>query len=588
MRIGFWDECLAAARMKILLIGGYGSFGRRIVELLKHEAGLVLLVAGRSIDKAKACCAMHSDAQAELIALRFDRASEVDEQLNRLEPTWVVDASGPFQAYGEQSYDLIKACIAARIHYLDLADGSAFVKGVGQFDQAAKRAGVFVLSGVSSFPVLNAAVVRRLSSMTEGVGFKEIYSIRSGIAPSPYAGVGLNVVKAVAGYAGQAVDIKRDGLWTRAFPFTESRSFVIAVPGKTPLRRLRFSLVDVPDLVMLAEAWPQVREVWVGAAPVPLILHRLLNALAWLVRWRILPSLNTMAGLIDWCSNHVRWGENRGGMFVQVSGLDSRGKSLTREWHLLAEGGDGPFIPAMAVEALVRRALGGVLPLAGARAAHAELELKDYEASFAKRQIFTGFRTKHATSQGQPQRQSLYQGLLGDAWSALPEPVRALHAAVHPSEFVGTCTVERGTNILAKLVAKVVGFPQAGADQAIQVRFETCRLSDGRLAELWVRTVAGQSFSSLQFAGIGREEALICERFGPITYSMAVLVEDAQLQLVLRGWSIFGLPLPCWLGPTVRAFERSDGGRFRFFVEIAHPLVGLIVRYQGSLKGGSA
>jgi hypothetical protein len=569
--------------MKILLIGGYGSFGSRIVELLKSEPGLCLVVAGRSIDRAQRCCSLHADARAELLALRFDRATKVAEQLRDIAPDWVVDASGPFQAYGEQSYQVIEACIAAGIQYLDLADGSSFVKGVAQFDQAAKSAGVFVLSGVSSFPVLSAAVVRRLSSDDQGVGFKVIHTIRSGIAPSPYAGVGLNVVKAVAGYAGQAVVIKRAGSWTHAYPFTESQDFVIAVPGQIPLRRLRFSLVDVPDLVVLAEQRPQVLEVWVGAAPVPAVLHRLLSALAWLVRWHLLPSLRAFAGLIDWFSNNLRWGEHRGGMFVQVTGLDAYGQAITREWHMVAEGADGPLIPAMAVAAIVQRALRGVLPKLGARAALEEIELSDYETLFEKRRIFTGFRFKPETALGIARSISLYEGLLGEAWGHLPERVRALHAAGHPSEFTGTCTVERGSNIFARLVAKVIGFPQAGVDQALQVRFQKRDLADGRLAELWTRTVAGQSFSSLQYAGQGLAEALICERFGPTTFAMAVVVKDQQLHLILRAWSVFGIPLPLWLGPRARAFESSAEGCFQFFVEIAHPLIGLIVRYRGRL-----
>jgi Domain of unknown function (DUF4166) len=178
---------------------------------------------------------------------------------------------------------------------------------------------------------------------------------------------------------------------------------------------------------------------------------------------------------------------------------------------------------------------------------------------------------------------SLYEGLLGDAWAQLPESVRALHAAPHPSEYAGICTVERGANVFAKLVALVIGFPRAGVDQVIKVRFQKRPLGDGRVAELWVREVAGQSFSSLQYAGHGRNQALICERFGPSSYAMAIIVKDRQLHLALRGWSVFGLRLPLWLGPRINAFESSDGGDFRFFVEIAHPLIGLIVRYRGFL-----
>src|SRR5260221_11017171 len=63
----------------------------------------------------------------------------------------------------------------------------------------------------------------------------------------------------------------------------------------------------------------------------------------------------------------VRWGENRGGMFVAIAGAGHDGKPVERSWHLVAEGEDGPFIPSMAIAAIVRRGLDGRWPEAGAR-----------------------------------------------------------------------------------------------------------------------------------------------------------------------------------------------------------------------------
>src|ERR1700677_2855864 len=85
-----------------------------------------------------------------------------------------------------------------------------------------------------------------------------------------------------------------------------------------------------------------------GAGPAPEILHRLLNGLAWLVRLRLLPSLMPFSYLIHQVSNRVRWGEHRGGMFVDITGTDACGVPVTHSWHLLAEGDDGPLIPSMA------------------------------------------------------------------------------------------------------------------------------------------------------------------------------------------------------------------------------------------------
>ncbi|MEQ1490057.1 MAG: saccharopine dehydrogenase NADP-binding domain-containing protein, partial [Terricaulis sp.] len=174
--------------MKLLIVGGYGTFGGRIVELLEGEAALSLIVAGRSLSSAKAYCASRGQTAATLMAARFDRDGDLAAQLDFLGPDIVIDASGPFQAYGAGAYRLVDACIAARIHYLDLADGSAFVEGVAAYDAAAREAGVYVLSGVSSFPVLTAAVVRKLAAP-----LARIDEISGGIAPSPFAGVGANV-----------------------------------------------------------------------------------------------------------------------------------------------------------------------------------------------------------------------------------------------------------------------------------------------------------------------------------------------------------------------------------------------------------
>ncbi len=328
--------------MRILIVGGYGIFGGRLVELLEDEARLTLLVAGRSLESARRYCESRSNAAATLVPTVFDRTSEDPRQLAALGVSVVVDASGPFQAYGLHAYRLVQHCIACKVNYLDLADGSDFVAGIARWDAAARAAGIHVLSGVSSFPVLTAAVVRRLSA-----GMKDVNAIRGGIAPSPYAGVGRNVIRAIASYAGQKIPLRRNAQDAAGYPFTESMPFVIAVPGKVPLVRTRFSLVDVPDLRALAAIWPHATEVWMGAGPVPSCLHWALTGLAWLVRLRLLPSLSWMAGAIHFVTNHVRWGEHRGGMFVAVTGRGADGSPVLREWHLLAEGNDGPLIPSM-------------------------------------------------------------------------------------------------------------------------------------------------------------------------------------------------------------------------------------------------
>ncbi|MER8922629.1 DUF4166 domain-containing protein [Mesorhizobium sp. M0802] len=99
-----------------------------------------------------------------------------------------------------------------------------------------------------------------------------------------------------------------------------------------------------------------------------------------------------------------------------------------------------------------------------------------------------------------------------------------------------------------------------------------------------MRTFGAHTFSSRQFAGRGRSQRLLCERFGPLSFAMALVAEQGKLSLVLRRWSFLGLPLPMWLCPRSASYESVEDGRFRFRVEISHPLTGLIVRYRGWLE----
>ena len=107
------------------------------------------------------------------------------------------------------------------------------------------------------------------------------------------------------------------------------------------------------------------------------------------------------------------------------------------------------------------------------------------------------------------------------------------------------------------------------------------KIEDGR--ERWTRTFAGRSFHSTQEQGRGRFEWLVCERFGPLCAGMALVWDEGKLRLVVRRWSVFGIPLPLWLAPGGDSYEYAEDGRFHFHVEIGHPFTGLIVGYRGWL-----
>ncbi len=562
---------MTAERLRLLIVGGYGVFGGRLARLLADDTRLTMLIAGRSHERAAAFC-RSVGGTAELVPTRFDRTGDLSAQLKDLAPDIVVDASGPFQDYRGDPYGLVRSAIASKVHYLDLADGSAFVDGVAQFDDDARTAGIYVLSGVSSFPVLTAAVVRHLTQDDD-----RIETITGGIAPSPYAGVGENVIRAIASYAGQRVALTRNGREGFGYGLGETTRYTIAPPGRLPLHNTLFSLVDVPDLRLLPKAWPGLRSIWMGAGPVPEILHRMLIGLTWLVRLRLLPSLGFASPLFHRAINTLRWGEHRGGMFVEVCGTTAAGASFRRSWHLLAEGEDGPFIPSMAVEALVRKQLGGTSPATGARSAITALELADYREVFAGRTIHEGVRDD--TTAGGGLGRPLFARLLGSAWEEMPAAVRRMHDGRPVMRARGRAEVFRSRNPLAMLLGGLFGFPASGSDVPVEVE-----ITSDYGQEHWQRRFAGARFSSRLREGRGRSARLLEERFGLFRFGIALVAEGAALQFIVRRWSVAGMPLPRFLAPGGTTRESVDEqGRFRFDVEIRAPLFGRLVAYHGHL-----
>jgi hypothetical protein len=142
----------------------------------------------------------------------------------------------------------------------------------------------------------------------------------------------------------------------------------------------------------------------------------------------------------------------------------------------------------------------------------------------------------------------------------------------------GVAAVKHGKGLLARLLAWAIGLPQAGRDIPVTVTFLPV---EGR--EHWRRTFAGRSFSSVREEGCGRFDRPICERFGPLNFGMALVVEADRMRLEVRRWSLFGIPMPPALAPRGNSYEFAQEGRFHFHVEIGHPLTGLIVGYEGWL-----
>jgi hypothetical protein len=350
---------------RVLVIGGTGFFGRRLVQRLARQGGLAVTVAGRSVASAQSLVdGLRPTAQADLSAAELDTGAPAwAERLRALAPQVVVNTAGPFQG---QDYAVARACIAAGAHHLDLADGRAFVAGIGGLDAEASAAGLMVTSGASSVPALSSAVVDHLVH-----GWQQVDRIDIGISPGNRTDRGLATMQAILGYCGQR--LPGGGLAVYGWQGSTAHTY------PAPVGRRLLSPCDVPDLVLLPPRYPGRPQLRFGAGLELRALHRGMNAMALATRLGLVRDWSVHAGWLKRMADALKGlGTDAGAMHVTVTGRQPRGGTQTRTWHLVATHGDGPFVPTLAAAALVRKLQHGELPFIGARPCVGCLTLDDF------------------------------------------------------------------------------------------------------------------------------------------------------------------------------------------------------------------
>ena len=312
--------------MRVLVLGGTGVFGSRLCRLLAGDPGLTLTVAAR--DRAAV------DALARelgVIGRAFDWRRELDDVLGEGGHDVVVHAAGPFHG---QDYGVAECCIRHGVHYLDLADDAAFVRGIDRLHDAALKASVLVCAGASTVPALTGAVVE------EGLKAGPVERVAFGIMPGNDAPRGPALVATILGGIGKPIaDQPGRRVWGN-------------------LRRMRLpglglrwvAPCDLPEPALFARRFA-IGETSAGAGLEVSLFHVGLWSLSWLVRLGLVRTLTPAAPLLVGIAGRLRFlGTDRGGLRLEL-----QAGSASRAWCLIAEGGDGPFVPVTPAAALVRK-----------------------------------------------------------------------------------------------------------------------------------------------------------------------------------------------------------------------------------------
>ncbi len=354
---------------RVLVLGAYGFFGSRISAALAQNPHLQLILAGRDGNKATAL--------AYQVGLTANHARVVDATDPRLGPLMkklgvqtVIHTVGPFQ---QQNYAVATAAIQAGSHYIDLADGRAFVTGITALDAAARAAGVSVVSGASTVPALSSAVVDKYLPY-----FARLEKIAIGISSGGRM-PGLATVRSVFAYCGKPVRTWEGGRPAQSLGWLDTQ--VHEFPKPVGPRRL--GRCDVPDTDLFPTRYPNVQTVGFHGGFGSDAGHKLVEQLARMVRD------GRLASALPFARALFRVGRllepllsDSGGMFVRLSGTDEDQRPRTLLWQLVASENHGPHIPCGAAIALLGKIAAAAPPPAGAMPCMGLLTIKEYLQPF--------------------------------------------------------------------------------------------------------------------------------------------------------------------------------------------------------------
>ena len=525
--------------MKVLLIGGTGVFGSRLARLLIRDEHHVTLAA-RNRARVQA---LASELGCDAITL--DRDGDLSGVVGF---DVVIDAAGPFHTHGPDPYRLARAALKAGQHYLDLSDNAAFCVGIRALDTEAQAAGRAAISGLSSVPALSSAAVSALSAGARS----EV--IDTAILPGNHSPRGISVMTSIRSQAGRTMRVWRSGAWEEVTGWSDPRMYDLP----DGVRRQGWQ-IEVPDQ-SLFPAHFGADSVTFRAGLELAIMRYGLAAFALLRRFVRVPVNGFVVQVFKIAADLLSpLGSGRGGMSVMVVVAGER-----RYWCLLAEDGDGPYIPAIATRALLRRSVLSV----GARPALDVITLEEAEAAMSDLRV----KTEVASVPFQP----IFPQVLGASFGALPEVVRKTHLTTDISRWQGRARVRRGSSLWSRFLGGLFGFPP----EADEIDVEVVKTATP-LGERWNRRFGSSRFRSF----LAATPDGMTERFGPFTFLLGLTVEEAALHFPVKSARVGPLPLPRWLLPVSIAREYEQGGRFCFDVKLHAPVTGdLLVHYQGQLS----
>jgi hypothetical protein len=216
-------------KKSVVIIGGYGTFGRLIADQLTEFGTLTILGRDRAQGK------LFADSISAEFALCDTR--NLDELRRAVKGKYLaINASGPFYA---GDYSIPQVCIEEGCHFIDLADGRDYLAGFSTLDALAKEKNVFACTGASTTPAITYALGKEIENKHPDIRSIFVY-LTVGNRNKP----GASTLASILSHVGTAVRVWNENRWQTYPGWSMAEFHMFPAPvGKRPVQ-----LVNVPDL----------------------------------------------------------------------------------------------------------------------------------------------------------------------------------------------------------------------------------------------------------------------------------------------------------------------------------------------------
>ncbi|MCX7553354.1 saccharopine dehydrogenase NADP-binding domain-containing protein [Marinicella sp. S1101] len=332
----------------VLVLGGYGTFGSRIVRAL-CDKGYLVTINGRHFHQAQnlKLSILAHNINARVKVSCFDVGQQLKVHLNKLKPDLVIHTCGPFQG---QDTTIARTIIKTGAHCIDLADSRDYVNQMSELDALAQSKQVSAITAASTVPALSSAALTYLKNKFKIQHFNQV---DIGISPGQRTPRGLATTQAVLSYLGKPMR-SWQGNPTKKYGWMDT--YLQTYPN---VKERLMSNCEAPDLDLLP-GYFNIKKLSFAAGMESKSLHRCIGLLAWLIRLGVpLKPEKHAQGLLKMSRWFDRFGSCDGGMHVHVMAEDGSDQLLEKTWFIEAFNNHGPQIPAVPAIVMADKILTG-------------------------------------------------------------------------------------------------------------------------------------------------------------------------------------------------------------------------------------